>query len=79
MASSELWCYFWLDAKAVLESPEEHIDSEKIKRWEDFFYKYLRGGGVHADAIMGRIVHNATWVDMGEANMRQRRGAYCWQ
>lgn len=32
------------------------------------------GGGVHADAIMDRIVHNAVWVDMGEANMRQRRG-----
>lgn len=32
------------------------------------------GGGVHADAIMNRIVHNAVWVDMGEANMRQRRG-----
>lgn len=31
------------------------------------------GGGVHADAIMDRIVHNAVWVDMGEANMRQRR------
>lgn len=24
--------------------------------------------------IMDRIVHNAVWVDMGEANMRQRRG-----
>lgn len=33
------------------------------------------GGGVHADAIMDRIVHNATWVDMGETNMRQRRSA----
>ena len=32
------------------------------------------GSGVHADAIMDRIVHNAVWVDMGEANMRQRRG-----
>lgn len=32
------------------------------------------GGGVHADAIMDRIVHNAVWVDMGEADMRQRRG-----
>lgn len=32
------------------------------------------GGGVHADAIMDRIVHNAVWVDMGETNMRQRRG-----
>lgn len=31
------------------------------------------GGGVHADAIMDRIVHNATWVDMGETNMRQRK------
>ena len=30
------------------------------------------GGGVHADAIMDRIVHNATWADMGETNMRQR-------
>lgn len=31
------------------------------------------GGGVHADAIMDRIAHNATWVDMGDTNMRQRR------
>ncbi len=32
-------------------------------------------GGVHADATMDRIAHKAVWVDMGEANMRQRRGA----
>lgn len=32
------------------------------------------GGGVHADAIMDRIVHNAVWVEMGETNMRQRLG-----
>lgn len=32
------------------------------------------GGGVHADAIMDSIMYNADWVDMGEANMRQRRG-----
>lgn len=32
-------------------------------------------GGVHADATMDRITHKAVWVDMGEANMRQRRGA----
>lgn len=31
-------------------------------------------GGVHADATMDRITHKAFWVDMGEANMRQRRG-----
>lgn len=27
--------------------------------------------GVHADAIMDRIVHNAAWVEMGDMNMRQ--------
>lgn len=32
------------------------------------------GGGVHSDAIVDRIVHSAVWFDMGEANMRQRRG-----
>ena len=29
------------------------------------------GGGTHADAIMGRIVHNATWIETGEWNMRE--------
>lgn len=28
------------------------------------------GGGIHADAIMVRVVHNAVWLDMGEAKMR---------
>ncbi|WP_405216917.1 ATP-binding protein [Agrococcus sp. Ld7] len=29
------------------------------------------GAGVHADAIMDRIVHNTLWVDTGTYNMRQ--------
>lgn len=29
------------------------------------------GGGVHTDAIMDRIVHNAVWLEMGDMNMRQ--------
>lgn len=29
------------------------------------------GGGVHADAIMDRIVHNAAWMFAGNINMRQ--------
>ncbi|MDN0055216.1 ATP-binding protein [Collinsella ihumii] len=32
------------------------------------------GGGVHADAIMDRIVHDAAWVNMGEMNMRRELG-----
>ncbi|OZG65399.1 ATP-binding protein [Bifidobacterium hapali] len=29
------------------------------------------GGGTHADAIMDRIVHNTTWIETGEWNMRE--------
>jgi DNA replication protein DnaC len=29
------------------------------------------GGGVHADAIMNRIVHNAAWMFTGNLNIRQ--------
>ncbi|MGP9615320.1 MULTISPECIES: ATP-binding protein [unclassified Brachybacterium] len=29
------------------------------------------GGGVHADAIMDRIVHNTIWIDTGNRNMRE--------
>jgi DNA replication protein DnaC len=29
------------------------------------------GGGVHADAMMDRIVHNAAWLFTGNLNMRQ--------
>lgn len=32
------------------------------------------GGGVPADAIMDRIVHNCIWVDIGEFNMRKHLG-----
>ena len=29
------------------------------------------GGGVHADAIMDRIVHTTTWITTGDMNMRE--------
>lgn len=29
------------------------------------------GSGVHADAIMDRIIHNTVWVDTGNYNMRE--------
>jgi len=27
--------------------------------------------GIHADAIMDRIVHNAVWIETGSMNMRE--------
>lgn len=32
------------------------------------------GGGVHAGAIMDRVVRGATWVGMGETSMRKKLG-----
>lgn len=29
------------------------------------------GGGVPADAIMDRIVHNTIWIETGDVNMRE--------
>lgn len=31
------------------------------------------GGGVHADAIMDRVVHGAVWFNTGEVNMREKQ------
>jgi DNA replication protein DnaC len=30
------------------------------------------GSGVHADAIMDRIIHNTVWVETGTYNMREQ-------
>lgn len=38
----------------------------KVADWHDRL-----GGGVHADAIMDRIVHNAIWIESGTLNMRK--------
>jgi len=62
---------------------EQHFIFELIERRHDnsstiFCTQYKKeswhvrlGGGVHADAIMDRIVHNAAWVFSGDINMRE--------
>jgi len=64
---------------------EQHFLFELIERRHDsaptiFCTQYHKedwhtrlGGGVHADAIMDRIVHNAVWIETGSTNMRE----YC--
>lgn len=68
-----------------LSDEEQHFLFELIERRHDttstiFCTQYKKedwhsrlGGGVHADAIMDRIVHNAVWVYAGNLNMRE----YC--
>ena len=70
----------------LLDHPEEAIRSmllELLERRYDsastvFCTQYAKkdwpqrlGSGVHADAIMDRIVHNTIWVDTGTHNMRE--------
>ena len=62
---------------------EQHFIFELIERRYDctstiFCTQYKRedwhsrlGGGIHADAIMDRIVHTAAWVYSGNINMRE--------
>ena len=68
-----------------ISDEEQHFLFELIERRHDsastiFCTQYRQenwharlGGGVHADAIMDRIVHNAVWVETGSLNMRE----YC--
>lgn len=66
-----------------ISDEEQHFIFELIERRHDgsstiFCTQYRKedwhsrlGGGVHADAIMDRIVHNAIWVETGTMNMRE--------
>lgn len=66
-----------------LTEEEQHFLFELIERRHDnsstvFCTQFKKedwhsrlGGGVHADAMMDRIVHNAAWIFTGNLNMRQ--------
>jgi DNA replication protein DnaC len=66
-----------------LSEDEQHFLFELIERRHDctstiFCTQYRKedwhgrlGGGIHADAIMDRIVHNAVWIETGSMNMRE--------
>lgn len=70
----------------LLDEPDDEVRSmllELLERRYDavstvFCTQYAKkdwhqrlGGGVHADAIMDRIVHNTVWITTGEMNMRE--------
>src|SRR5690554_5245635 len=63
------------DLKFIFEIVERRYDSGSTIYCTQFrqsdWHKRL-GGGVHADAIMDRIVHNAVWFDTGQLNMREQ-------
>ena len=66
-----------------LSDEDQHFLFELIERRHDststiFCTQYKKedwhcrlGGGIHADAIMDRIVHNAIWIYAGNLNMRE--------
>jgi len=66
-----------------ISDEEQHFLFELIERRHDLsstiFCTQFRtedwhrrlGGGVHADAIMDRIVHNAVFIETGTLNMRE--------
>lgn len=57
------------DGRRFKEAPTIFCTQFQQKDWHDRL-----GGGIHADGIMDRIVHNTSWVEMGEVNMRAKHG-----
>ena len=70
----------------LLDSPDDSVRGmllELLERRYDatstvFCTQYAKkdwhqrlGSGVHADAIMDRIVHNTIWIETGGTNMRE--------
>lgn len=70
----------------LLDPPDESVRSMLLelleRRYDDastvFCTQYAKkdwhqrlGSGVHADAIMDRIVHNTIWIETGSTNMRE--------
>ena len=62
----------------LLELPERRYDAVSTV----FCTQYAKrdrhqrlGSGVHADAIMHRIVHNTIWINTGGMNMREHVAA----
>jgi DNA replication protein DnaC len=58
----------------ILELLERRYDSASIvfcTQYRQGEWHERLGGGVHADAIMDRVVHNAVWVNAGKINMRE--------
>ena len=64
------------EQRFILELIERRYDSSSTifctQYKKDEWHSRL-GGGIRADAIMDRIVHNATWIETGKLNMRE----YC--
>lgn len=66
-----------------ISEQEQHFLFELIERRHDaystiFCTPYRQedwhsrlGGGIHADAIMDRVIHNAVWIETGSMNMRK--------
>lgn len=56
----------------LLERRYESVSTIFCTQFKQTDWHHRLGGGVHADAIMDRVVHGATWFNSGEINMREK-------
>ena len=70
-------CFDFLEEK-IREESKKLIERRHDEASTIFCTQYKKddwfdclGGGVHADAILDRIVHNAIFVETGSMNMRE--------
>ncbi len=55
----------------LMERRYGHASTVFCTQYQKTDWHHRLGAGVHADAIMDRIIHNTIWIDTGSYNMRQ--------
>ncbi|ALG83261.1 ATP-binding protein [Gordonia phthalatica] len=59
----------------LLERRHDSVSTVFCTQYPKKDWHHRLGSGVHADAIMDRIVHTTTWITTGEMNMREHAAA----
>ena len=66
MSTQEIEFIFEIIEKRYLKYSTIFCTQLKVENWHSHL-----GGGVHADAIMDRVIHDAITINSGDVNMRE--------
>ena len=71
MSEQEIELIFEIIERRYQNNDAYFVHNSKLNQWHNRL-----GGGVHADAIMDRIIHNSVTINAGDVNMRRRNFKY---
>ena len=68
---NEIFCFRPIFDAPIFKIPFIHVWIAFIIDIKNSPIRNRLGGGVHADAIMDRIIHNSITINAGDVNMRE--------